>query len=209
MKSIQEIAFKKLDIDPDMFSKLKKGKTIFYRRVSAIDQNLDRQEIPDIKFDKIFEEKESGKSRDRLKLKEMLDYIRDDDVIYVYSVDRLARSVRDLENIVQEIKDKQATIIFFKENLKFSSSDDDMYAKFTFTMLGAFAEFERSINRSRQLEGIEKAKKKGTWHGKLSDDDKVSIIEKYRSGVNITRIAKDYNVSRPAIYNVLSQEKVR
>ena len=100
------------------------GQIVGYRRVSSKGQNLARQELPDV-TDRVFEEKLSGANRDRPALQEMLSYIRDGDEVHVHSIDRLARSLTDLNNIVTEINSKGASIRFLSEMLPFQGSNDD------------------------------------------------------------------------------------
>ena len=96
---------------------------IGYTRVSTTDQTTDRQELGDIR---IFEDKASGKNTDRPALKEMLAYVREGDEIVVFSIDRLARNLRDLEDIIKEVNSKGASVTFLTERLTFSGSDDAM-----------------------------------------------------------------------------------
>ena len=127
-----------------------------YRRVSSVDQNFDRQDLGAV--DKLFEEKLSGKNaKDRPALNAMLDWVREGDSVLVHSIDRLARDLRDLQAIIQTLNDKGVSITFRSENLTFSASSDDAFAKLQLQMMGAFAEFERNIIRKRQAEGIAKA----------------------------------------------------
>lgn len=136
-----------------------------YRRVSSKGQNLARQELPDV-TGRIFEEKLSGANRDRPALSEMLSYIRDGDEVHVHSIDRLARSLTDLNNIVTEINSKGASIRFLSEQLHFQGSNDDPVNKLMFHMLGAFSEFEHSLISKRRQEGIDKAKAEGKYTGR-------------------------------------------
>ena len=89
-----------------------------YRRVSTVEQKFDRQELGEL--DKLFEEKVSGSSSERLALNEMIDFVREDDEVVVFSIDRLARNLRDLQTIIQKLNDKGATIHFLSERLIFS-----------------------------------------------------------------------------------------
>jgi DNA invertase Pin-like site-specific DNA recombinase len=95
----------------------------------------------------------------------------------VHSIDRLARDLRDLQTIIQTLNDKGVSITFKSENLTFSASSDDAFAKLQLQMMGAFAEFEKNIIRKRQAEGIAKAKAKGLYNGrpKTVDDAKVRV----------------------------------
>ena len=148
-----------------------------YRRVSSRGQNLARQELPDV-TGRVFEEKLSGANRDRPALQEMLSYIRDGDEVHVHSIDRLARSLTDLNNIVTEINSKGASIRFLSEQLHFQGSNDDPVNKLMFHMLGAFSEFEHSLISKRRQEGIEKAKAEGKYKGRKPsiDHDRVSDV---------------------------------
>jgi DNA invertase Pin-like site-specific DNA recombinase len=136
-----------------------------YRRVSSTQQNLDRQDLPDV-TGRIFEEKISAKSKDRPQLQEMLKYIRGADEVHVHSIDRLARNLRDLEDIVNAIITKDASIRFIKEGLHFKPGVDDPFQQLMLQMLGSFAQFERSLMKARQQEGIEKAKAQGKFKGR-------------------------------------------
>lgn len=146
------------------------GQIVGYRRVSSRGQNLARQELPDV-TGRVFEEKLSGANRDRPVLQEMLTYIRDGDEVHVHSIDRLARSLTDLNNIVTEINSKGASIRFLSEQLHFQGSNDDPVNKLMFHMLGAFSEFEHSLISKRRQEGIEKAKAEGKYKGRKSSID--------------------------------------
>ena len=88
----------------------------------------------------------------------MIDYVREGDEVRIYSIDRLARDLRDLQDIINKINEKGATISFVSERLTFSSNSDDPIAKLQLHMMGAFAEFERSIIKKRQAEGYCKGK---------------------------------------------------
>ena len=177
---------------------------IGYRRVSTIDQNLDRQDLGQV--DKIFEEKLSGKSAaDRPALQEMIQYVREGDSIVVYSIDRLARDLRDLQDVIQTLNDKGVTITFLSERLTFSSDAEDAFAKLQLQMMGAFAEFERNIIRKRQAEGIAKAKAKGVYKGgrKMINRDKVHQLK--GEGLSTYKIAEAMGISRMSVHRILNQ----
>jgi DNA invertase Pin-like site-specific DNA recombinase len=137
------------------------GKHIGYIRVSTIEQNLERQ-LEGIKLDRSFVDKVSGKSVDRPALQEMLAYVRDGDTIIVHSMDRLARNVDDLRQIVNGLTAKQVKVKFIKEALEFTGEDSPI-SNLLLSVMGAFAEFERTLIKERQMEGIELAKKRGTY----------------------------------------------
>jgi len=178
---------------------------IGYKRVSTVDQNLERQDLGDV--DKVFEEKLSGKSAsDRPALQELIGYARDGDTVVVHSIDRLARDLRDLQDIIQTLNDKGVTIQFLSERLIFSADADDAFAKLQLQMMGAFAEFERNIIRKRQAEGIAVAKSKGVYKGgkKRIDRDKVHQLK--ADGLSTYKIADAMGVSRMSVHRILNTE---
>ena len=132
-----------------------------YKRVSSVDQNLARQDLGDV--DRIFEDKISGKDTNRAALKEMILFVRSGDEVVVHSIDRLARDLRDLQDIVTTLNDKGVSISFMSERLTFTGKADDAKSKLMLQMMGSFAEVERNIIRKRQAEGIAKAKERGVY----------------------------------------------
>jgi len=178
---------------------------IGYKRVSTVDQNLDRQDLGDV--DKVFEEKLSGKTAsNRPALQDLIGYARDGDTVVVHSIDRLARDLRDLQDIIQTLNDKGVTISFLSERLIFSADADDAFAKLQLQMMGAFAEFERNIIRKRQAEGIAVAKAKGVYKGgkKRIDRDKVHKLK--ADGLSTYKIADAMGVSRMSVHRILNTE---
>lgn len=130
---------------------------IAYVRVSTAEQNEQRQ-IEALKrhnIDKWFIEKVSGKDTNRSKLKDMLDYIREDDTVYIHDFSRLARSTKDLLEIVELLNAKKVHLVSNKENLDTSTPT----GKLMLTMIAAINEFERQNLLERQREGIAIAKK--------------------------------------------------
>lgn len=174
---------------------------IGYARVSSDDQNLDRQDLG--RLERLFEEKASGKNTDRPALKEMLSFIRQGDEVVVWSMDRLARSLIDLTTLVTEVTDKGATIEFLSEKMTFKTGDDDPFAKLQLHMLGAFAEFERSLIKKRQHEGIQKARAKGTYKGSKPWLDYDAVKQLNAEGVSKVQIAKRLGISRQSVYRIL------
>ena len=175
-----------------------------YRRVSTVEQKFDRQELGEL--DKLFEEKVSGSSSERLALNEMIDFVREDDEVVVFSIDRLARNLRDLQTIIQKLNDKGATIHFLSERLTFSASSDDAFAKLQLQMMGAFAEFERNIIRKRQAEGIAKAKARGVYAKRSATINKERVKELQAEGLTITAIACALDISRMSVYRINKQD---
>ena len=182
------------------------GIVIGYRRVSSVDQNLDRQDLGDV--DELFEEKVSGKNTtDRPKLQELLKFARKGDTVVVYSIDRIARDLRDLQDIIQQLNGKGATIKFLSERLTFDPQQSDALATLQLQMMGAFAEFERNIIKKRQLEGIAKAKERGVYvnNGRKNrkiDRDKVRQLRD--EGLSTYKIADQMNISRMSVHRILN-----
>ncbi len=174
---------------------------IGYRRVSTADQNLDRQELDGC--EKVFEEKLSGASRDRPALRDLINFAREGDEVIVHSLDRLARDLRDLKSIVDELNDKGVTVEFLQERLSFSPKADDPLAKLQLHLMGAFAEFERSMIRKRQAEGIARAKAKGVYKGRKATIDRDQVSELQNLGMGATEIAKVLGIGRASVYRVL------
>lgn len=175
---------------------------IGYRRVSTCDQNLDRQDIGDV--DKVFEEKLSGASaKDRPALQQMIEFAREGDEVLVWSIDRMARDLRDLQAIVQTLVDKGVTVCFLSERLIFSAAQDDPFAKLQLHLIGSFAEFERSIIRKRQAEGIAKAKQRGVYKGRPVSIDANKIRDLRQQGLGATKIAEQLKISRVSVYRAL------
>ena len=176
-----------------------------YRRVSTVEQNLDRQDLGVV--EQVFEDKASGKNADREQLQKMLSFVRSGDEVVFYSIDRLARDLRDLQSIITKLNDNGVTIEFLSERLVFSGRSDDVFAKLQLQMMGAFAEFERNIIRKRQAEGIAKAKERGVYENrkrkkKVSD---VRIVELRDEGLNKTEIADYLGVSRMTVHRALKR----
>lgn len=182
------------------------GKILGYIRVSSFDQNTDRQ-LDGIELDKIFTDKASGKDIKRPGLESLLHYARDGDMIVVHSMDRLARNLDDLRELVKSLTGKGIGIRFEKEQLVFTGEDSPM-AKLLLSVMGAFGEFERALIRERQLEGIYLAKQKGLYKGrkrKLSDEEISELKDKVSQGQSKSSIAKELNISRETLYQYLKR----
>lgn len=176
-----------------------------YRRVSSNDQNLDRQDLGDV--DKTFEEKLSGKDRERPQLAACLAYCRKGDTLRVHSVDRLARSLSDLLAIVKEMTDKGVRVEIMKEGLFMDPNDPSPQARLQLSLWGAISEYERSIIRSRQEEGIALARERGVYKGrapKLGPQEVVALRERRALGVPIPRLCKDFGVSKSTAMDALA-----
>ncbi|WP_154224412.1 recombinase family protein [Marinicella rhabdoformis] len=185
-----------------------KGQKLGYIRVSTLDQNTERQ-LEGINLDRKFTDKASGKDTNRNQLEELLLFARTGDIIIIHSMDRLARNLNDLLRVVQLLTDKGVCVQFVKENLSFDGEDSPM-SKLMLSIMGAFAEFERSLIRERQREGIALAKKRGVYKGRkkaLSDDDISLLASRANDGENKSQLAKEFGISRETVYQYLRQSK--
>lgn len=146
-----------------------------YIRVSTEEQNTARQEIAlkELGVEKFFSEKMSGKNTERPELKKMMEFVREGDTVIVESVSRLARSTRDLLNIVKKLEDKKVEFVSIKEKFNTSIPSE----KFIFTVFSALSELERENILQRQREGIEIAKLQGKYKGRK----KIEIDNAFKS----------------------------
>jgi DNA invertase Pin-like site-specific DNA recombinase len=179
---------------------------IGYIRVSSLDQNAERQ-LDGIHLDKVFTDKASGKDTNRPQLQAALNHIRAGDVLVVHSMDRLARNVEDMLRLVREMNDGGVSVEFIKENMSFTAGSDDPRSILMFTMLSAFAQFERSLIKERQREGIALAKAKGTvYKGRkpaLNAERIAQLREQAAAGANKTKLAKEFGISRETLYQYI------
>lgn len=185
-----------------------KGQKVGYIRVSSADQNASRQ-LVDVALDRAFEDKVSGKSVDRPELQNMLKFVREGDLVYVHSLDRLARNLSDLKSIVNDLVSRGVTVQFLKEGLTFTSDKKNPMNELLLNVMGAFAQFERDLIRERQLEGIAIAKAEGKYAGRkkmLNNDQVVELKRRVESGENKTKIASDFKISRFTLYKYLDQK---
>ncbi|MGE0157057.1 MAG: recombinase family protein [Geobacter sp.] len=181
------------------------GKRIGYIRVSTADQHTDRQ-LAGLEFDRIFTDKASGKNTDRPQLTALMSYVRDGDHVYVHSLDRLARNLIDLRRIVSDLVKREITITFMSESLTFSPDQSSPMSTLLLNMLGAVAEFERSLIKERQREGIAAAKARGVYRGRRPSLTPAEITEIKRlasTGVSKAELARRYGVTRETIYQAL------
>ncbi len=180
------------------------SENIGYIRVSSEGQNTDRQ-LDNVTLDKRFIDKISGASKDRPQLNLCLAYIRPNDTLHIHSIDRLARSLRDLQEIVDSLVQRNITIIFHTEHLTFTSEENPV-STMMLQMLGMIAQFERTLTRKRQREGIDIAKAKGKHLGRPTIDynRRDEAIELSKSGMNISEISRAMKLSRASIYKLLS-----
>lgn len=181
-----------------------KGQLVGYARVSAADQNLNRQLVALGTVDRLFTEKVSGKNTtDRPQLREMLAYVRTGDTVRVKSADRLARSTMDLLGLAEELNDKGVALEFVDSpNLNTATA----HGEFTLTILAAVAQLERSMIRERQLEGIAVAKAKGVYERtpRLSSEQIEGARERVAAGVPKAVIAREFGVARSTLHGALA-----
>lgn len=175
-----------------------------YVRVSTLDQRADRQ-LEGLQLDRIFEDKVSGKNmKDRPQLEEMLKYVREGDVVYVHSMDRLARNLEDLLAIVRTLTEKGVKINFLKENLSFDPQQSaSPMSKLILVVMGAVAEFERELIHERQREGIALAKARGAYKGRaktVTPEKLTQVKELLAAGYSVSAAARAMGVSRASLY---------
>ncbi|MFC8319357.1 recombinase family protein [Gordonia sp. NPDC057248] len=159
--------------------------------------------------DRVYIEKQSARSRaDRVKLEECIRYLRDGDELVVASMDRLARSLVDLKQIVGEVTAKGASVRFVHERATYAAGAQDPRADLMLSLLGAFAEFERAIIRERQAEGIAIAKAKGKYKGRkrvLTEEQIDKALARIEAGEGPSAIARDLGVGRSTLYRALQR----
>jgi len=183
--------------------------TIFtYARVSTLDQNTDLQvtalkaAYPDAV---LRQEKKSGTTaKDRFVLNVILDMIGQGDKVVVWKLDRLARNMNDLTNIIETLNSKGAALEILDQKIDTSTATGRAFLQ----MLGVFAEFETNLRKERQLAGIAAAKAKGKHLGRkasLTDEQKQEIRTKNKAGMNPTTLSEEYGVSRGTVYNVIKE----
>ena len=183
---------------------MSKNWVLGYRRVSSVDQSLARQDLGDC--DRIFEEKVSGKSKDRPELQSMLDVLRSGDLVKVWSIDRLGRNMSDLLDVVGQITGKGASITFLSERLTFCPNESDPLQTLQFQMMSAFAQFERSLIEKRRLEGIARAVAEGRYKpGRPRVDVNLPDLLKRRSeGASVRELASEFGISKTTAGALLS-----
>lgn len=179
-----------------------------YVRVSTVEQNEERQieALKKFNIEKWFTEKVSGKNMDRPKLQEMLDFCREGDTIYIHDFSRLARSTKDLLDIVERLKEKGVHLVSNKEHIDSSTPQ----GKLMLTMIAAIYEFERENMLERQREGIAIAKREGKFKGRkpleLDDFDKYYKLYVSRQ-ITKSEMARKLNISRPTLDKMIKAKE--
>lgn len=178
--------------------------TYGYARVSTVDQDLDLQ-IDALKAagcEIVRSEKVSGTTLDkRSELQTLLEFLREGDVLVVTRVDRLARSIGDLQEIVRALRHKGVELKATEQPIDTSSAAGKAFLD----MLGVFAEFETNLRRERQMEGIERAKRRGVYKGRKPTIDKEKVRELRERGEGATAIARQLGIGRASVYRSLTR----
>ena len=183
------------------------GLRIGYTRVSSADQNSERQ-LEGLTLDRTFADKASGKDTQRPALEAALGFVREGDTLVVHSMDRLARNLGDLRRIVLMLTKRGVKVQFLKESLTFTG-EDSAISNLLLNVMGAFAEFERSLIKERQREGIAIAKSKGNvYKGRqpsLSPDQVKALLSRVAAGDSKAALAREFKISRASVYNYASE----
>lgn len=175
-----------------------------YARVSTTDQDLTVQEtaLKAAGCDVIRAEKASGTSRsDRAELDTLMQFLRSGDTLVVTRIDRLARSIGDLQDIVRELRAKGATLKATEQPIDTSTAAGKAFLD----MLGVFAEFETNLRKERQLEGIARAKAEGVYKGRKPSIDVAEVRRLKAEGVGPAEIARRLGIGRASVYRVLGE----
>lgn len=175
-----------------------------YARVSTTDQDLalQRAALKKAGCKVIRAEKASGSSREgRTEIDTLLEFIRRGDTLVVTRIDRLARSLRDLQNIVHELRAKGAHLKAIEQPINTSTAAGKAFLD----MLGVFAEFETNLRRERQLEGIAAAKKRGVYKGRPKTIKADAIKELIADGIGATEVARQLGISRASVYRLAGE----
>lgn len=182
--------------------------TIGYCRVSTKDQNLDRQIHALTKYGakQIFQDKLSGKNADRPELKACLQILKAGDTLVVQKLDRLARSLKDLITIMEDLGERKINFVCIDNAIDTSTPA----GKLMFQLVGAIAEFERSLIVSRVQDGIENAKRNGVRFGRKMKRDQSMMKDFYRSwavGTSAKTLTETFPLSRRDVYRYISKFK--
>lgn len=177
---------------------------IGYIRVSSVGQNTERQ-LSGLEFDRVFTDKCSGSTVDRPELKRLLDHVREGDAVYVHSIDRMARDLKNLLELIDYFKSKGVDIHFVKEGLSYTPNHSNPMQDMMLQVMGAVSQFERALIRERQREGIEQAKAKGVYKGSKKTIDRERVLEMLNQGMKKAEIARKLGIGRVSVYRVIKE----
>ncbi len=175
-----------------------------YARVSSEGQSLDIQKdaLIEAGCEKVFAEKLSGRSaKDRQQLHDAIDFVRDGDTLVVTRLDRLARSVSDLHQIIEKLAEKNVAFRCLNQS---GVDTDSSTGKLMIGILSAVACFENDIRRERQMEGIAKAKAEGRYKGRPRSIDPDQVKAMREQGLGASQIAREMNIGRASVYRALA-----
>jgi DNA invertase Pin-like site-specific DNA recombinase len=165
---------------------------IAYIRVSSVDQNTDRQLAEVSNIEKTFTDKCSGGTTNRPALTDLMNFIREGDTVHVHSIDRLARNLQDLLELVAFFRSKGVTVVFHKENMTFKPDSKDPIQDLMLNVMGAVAQFEKALINERQREGIAKAKAQGVYaktrSKKVEPDAILALLSQGKSHSEVAKI---------------------
>ena len=179
-----------------------------YARVSSVgqDSTIQLQKLNEVGCDVIREEKVSGTSlKGRKEFETLMEFMREGDELVVTRIDRLARSIRDLQNIVYELKNKGVTLSATEQPIDTRTSAGKAFLD----MLGVFSEFETNLRKERQMEGVRKAKERGVYKGRGRTIDASKIYELKQNGYGATKISKELGITRQSVYRLLKEQPVQ
>jgi DNA invertase Pin-like site-specific DNA recombinase len=177
--------------------------TYGYARVSTTDQDLSIQREALLKAgcELVREEKVSGTSTEgRVELRILLDFLRSGDTLMVTRIDRLARSMGDLQDIVRTLRAKGVSLKATEQPIDTSSAAGKAFLD----MLGVFAEFETNLRKERQLEGIAKAKTEGVYKGRKPTIDAAQVKALASEGHGATEISRRLGIGRASVYRMMA-----
>ena len=179
-----------------------------YARVSSVGQDLtiQVQKLNEVGCDVIREEKVSGTSlKGRKEFETLMEFMREGDELVVTRIDRLARSIRDLQNIVYELKNKGVTLSATEQPIDTKTSAGKAFLD----MLGVFSEFETNLRKERQMEGVRKVQERGVYKGRGRTIDASKIYELKQNGYGATKISKQLGITRQSVYRLLKEQPVQ
>jgi DNA invertase Pin-like site-specific DNA recombinase len=181
------------------------GQTIGYARVSTSHQDIELQErrLREAGAERLFSDHASGAADDRPGLAELVRYARDGDTVLITKLDRLGRSLQHLLTILQQLAERGAAVRVLDQSINTDPSDPA--GRLTLHVLGAVAEFERQLMRSRQQEGIAKAQAAGKFKGRVSRLDVAAILQRIEAGIPQARIARELGVNASTIHRLVKR----